>query len=62
MSINEWSDSVAGLAVDALVDHGLIQRADFDRAAKIVSKEIVVRLCLRDYPPPEDPKIENKNA
>ena len=51
MSAKEWSDKVAGLAVDALLMRGLLRREDFELATRIVSEEIVVRLCLEDYPP-----------
>jgi len=46
----EWSEHVAALGVDALVDHGLIQKEDFEKAAAIVALEINVRLCANDYP------------
>ena len=46
-----WSEKVAGLGVDMLVDHGLIKKKDFERATAIVSKEILVRLSIGDYPP-----------
>lgn len=50
-TIRSWSEMVAGLGVDMLVDHGLIDRADFERAKTIVAEEIFVRLALGDYPP-----------
>jgi len=49
-----WSEDVAALGVDMLVDHGLIRKEDFERATKIVAEEILVRLSLGDYPPPEE--------
>jgi predicted RNA-binding protein associated with RNAse of E/G family len=49
-----WSEEVAALGVDMLVDHGLIQREDFERATKIVAEEILVRLRIGDYPPAEE--------
>jgi hypothetical protein len=52
-TITTWSEKVAGLGVDMLVDHGLIKRADFDRAASIVADEIRIRLAIGDYPPTE---------
>jgi hypothetical protein len=52
MDIKSWSDDIANLAVDALVDGGLISQDDFERAVSIVSEEIHVRLILGDYPPP----------
>jgi hypothetical protein len=53
VTITSWSHKVAGLGVDMLVDHGLIKKADFERATSIVAEEIRVRLAIGDYPPPE---------
>jgi hypothetical protein len=50
MSAKALSEKVASLAVDALVDHQLVKREDFELAKKVVSEEIHVRLCLNDYP------------
>jgi hypothetical protein len=47
----EWSQAVAEVAADALVDAGLLRREDFAKAAAIVAEEIAVRLALGDYPP-----------
>jgi hypothetical protein len=49
--VKSWSDHVASLAADALVDARLINRDDFERAAAIISEELFVRLCLHDFPP-----------
>ena len=46
-----WSEEVAALSVDMLVDHELVAKEDFDRATKIVAQEILVRLNMGDYPP-----------
>ncbi|MBS1769912.1 MAG: hypothetical protein JSS77_09620 [Acidobacteria bacterium] len=46
----EWSDRAAGLAVDALVDAGLISKEEFDSAAEIVAEELLVRLAIGDTP------------
>ena len=54
MDIKSWSEGVAELAVDALLDAGLVRREDFDRAVSIVAEEILVRLALGDYPPEEE--------
>jgi len=35
--------------VDALIDHGLVRRDDFD-AAVAIAEEIQIRLTLADYP------------
>lgn len=50
--VEEWSRSVAGLSVDALIDAGLLRKEDLDVAAAVVAEEISVRLALGDYPPP----------
>ena len=50
-SIAEWSDNVAALAVDALIDAELLKPDDREAATTIVAEEIVVRLTLKDYPP-----------
>jgi hypothetical protein len=50
-TITTWSEKVAGLGVDILVDHGLIKKEDFERATSIVAEEIRVRLAIGDYPP-----------
>ena len=52
-TITAWSEKVAELGVDMLVDHGLIKKEDFQRATSIVAEEIRVRLAIGDYPPPE---------
>ena len=56
MDAKSWSEDVAELAVDALLDAGLVKREDFDRAVVIVAEEIFARLVLGDYPPPEEPQ------
>jgi hypothetical protein len=50
----QWAASVAALAVDALLDAGLMPREAFETAKAIVAEEIYVRLCCNDYPPPVD--------
>ncbi len=52
-TLESWSEKVAALGVDVLVDNGLIQKADFERATSIVAEEIRIRLAIGDYPPPE---------
>lgn len=49
-----WAASVAAMAVDALVDAGLVAREQFTAARAVVAEEVLVRLCVRDYPPPVD--------
>lgn len=36
-----WSEDVAAIGVDMLVDHGFIRKEDFDRATQIVAEEIL---------------------
>jgi hypothetical protein len=55
MNAKEWSNQVARLAADSLVDHGFLRKQDFERAA-VIAEEILVRLSLRDYPPREESK------
>jgi len=50
MKDNDWSRSVAELAADALVDAGLIQKAQFDQTTDLIAMEVFVRLCLNDRP------------
>jgi hypothetical protein len=45
-----WSRDIAGLATDALVDAGLLNKNDLDRATAIVAEEIFVRLQMKDRP------------
>jgi hypothetical protein len=46
-----WSNAVAVLAADALVDGGVIDRSQLARATEIIAEEIEVRLICGDYPP-----------
>jgi hypothetical protein len=50
----QWCESVAALAVDALLDAGLVRREEFEAAKAVVAEEIFVRLCCNDYPPRVD--------
>lgn len=45
-----WSERVAGLSVDALVDAGFVSKEDFDSAIDIVAEEIYIRLIIDDTP------------
>jgi hypothetical protein len=49
--VKAWSDQVAALAADALVEARLVSRDDFDKAAAVIAEEVFVRLCLHDFPP-----------
>jgi len=46
-----WSDNIADLVIDALVDCGIVKKEDFEKASA-AAEEILVRLLLNDYPPP----------
>ena len=50
----DWAKSMASFAVDALLDVGLVPKAQFEAACEIVAEEIYVHLCTNDYPPPVD--------
>ncbi len=43
------SESLAVLLIDALVDAGLVNQADFQQAVAVVTEEIEVRKALGDY-------------
>ncbi len=45
-----WSERIAGLAVDALVDADIVSKHEFDAAIDIVTMEIYIRLGLGDTP------------
>jgi hypothetical protein len=60
MTPKQWSRSVANLAVDSLVDHGLVKKEDFERAAEIAAEEIWIRLLAHDYPPQAEGKTPEK--
>ena len=51
--VKTWCDLIAALAVDALVDGDLIKKEEFEEASAIVAEEILIRLLLNDYPPPQ---------
>lgn len=57
-SLYSWCENVAALAVDMLVDHGLLKKEDFERAVELVAEEILVRLTIGDYPQGEQDKQE----
>ncbi|MEK6234195.1 MAG: hypothetical protein N2C14_05760 [Planctomycetales bacterium] len=54
MKDNDWSRSVAELAADALIDAGLIQKAQFAQTTEVIAEEIFVRLILNDRPDREE--------
>ncbi|OOG38408.1 hypothetical protein B0E52_14280 [Rhodanobacter sp. C06] len=46
-----WSQDIAVLIADALVDAKVIDKPAMERAASIIAEEIFVRLTVGDYPP-----------
>jgi len=46
MDALEWSERVADLAVDALIDHKLIRAEDFDRAVAWLLKKLTCGCVL----------------
>jgi hypothetical protein len=46
------------MAVDALVDAGLIEKAEFEKAVKVASEEILVRFCMGDHPDLPDGRVD----
>jgi hypothetical protein len=55
--LKAWSEGVAELAADALVDAGLLAQEDFARASAVVAEEIFVRLILGDWPQGDAPTL-----
>ena len=52
-AIEEWTNKIAGIAVDALIDYGSVNEKDREASEEVVAEEILVRLILGDYPPPK---------
>jgi len=50
MGHKNWSNTVAELAADALIDTKLIHKEDLDKAIEVIAEEIYCRLCLGDTP------------
>ena len=48
----EWTDRVGSYSAVTLVLAGLLTESQQERAAAIIAEEILVRLSLRDRPPP----------
>ena len=51
MNDDQWSQDIAILISDALVDGGCIKREQMIRVAEIVAEELLVRFLVEDYPP-----------
>lgn len=52
-----WSNEVAELIADAMIDAELISKEQFENAVEVIGEEIFVRLITGDYPPPLKPKL-----
>jgi len=50
MNPEQWSQDIAVLAADALVDAKLLSSDDLAKATEIIAEEIWVRLNLGDFP------------
>ena len=53
----QWSNNVAELAADAMIDANLITKEQFEESVNVVGLEIFVRLISGDYPPPLKPQL-----
>jgi hypothetical protein len=60
--VKAWSDHVADLAADALVEAQLVGRDHRDRAAAVISEEVFVRRCLLDFPPASESELPPSDA
>ena len=59
IDVKSWCEKVAALGVDVLIDGELLKREDFERAKAIVAEEILVRLSMGDYPPPDQNQMSD---
>ena len=50
-----WSEAVASLCADALVENGLVREEFTELAAKVITEEIWMRLSIGDNPPIKEP-------
>jgi hypothetical protein len=49
--LQSYSEKLAALAVDALLDANIVARSDFEEATQIAATEIYVRFFANDWPP-----------
>jgi hypothetical protein len=61
-SVKQWSDTVAELAVDALICGKVVDRGNFEKAVAIVSEEVFARLCVHDYPPRDESEVRGPES
>jgi hypothetical protein len=59
MTAKEWSHQVAVVAVDELVDHGIVAKKDVERAIEVAGQD---RLTIGDYPPPVERKADSPRS
>lgn len=52
---SSWSEAVAALCAEALVEHGLVGADYNELAAQIIAEEICERLRIGDNPPIKEP-------
>ena len=50
-TLNEWADKIVVLAIQSLLDRGLVCKDNFDDAVDNVAEEILVRLIMKNLPP-----------
>ena len=50
MNPEQWSQDIAELAADALMDAKLLDVGNFAKAKEIIAEEIWIRLQLGDFP------------
>ena len=53
----QWSNDVANLIADAMIDAKLISKEQFEESVSVIGQEIFVRLIMGDYPTPLNPKL-----
>jgi len=56
----KWSNDVAVLAADAVIDAKLINKEKFEDAVAVFGEEIFVRLIIGECPPPLKTKLLSK--
>ena len=58
--LKAWSDEIAPLIADALIDGGIVDPANLERAMEIIGVELLARLFLGDHPSEGD--LESPSA
>jgi hypothetical protein len=57
-----WSNDVAELIADAMIDANLITKGQFEESVNVIGLEIFVSLISGDYPPPLKPQLLSNEA